>query len=124
MAQDFVYKPKNPAFGGDTFNATWLLNNAAAQDTYKDPAASNSRTSSSAQRDPLQEFSDNLQRTIFNQLSRNLGQSQANDLGDLSQGGTYIIGNYQIESYPAATGITILITDLNTGATTQVIIPN
>ena len=36
-AQDFVYTPKNPAFGGNTFNYQWLLSSAQAQDTYKSP---------------------------------------------------------------------------------------
>ena len=33
-AQDFVYEPKNPAFGGgNTFNYSWLLSAATAQNT-------------------------------------------------------------------------------------------
>ena len=35
-AQDFVYKPVNPAFGGDTFNYNWLLSSANAQNQYED----------------------------------------------------------------------------------------
>ena len=35
-AQDLVYKPKNPAFGGDTFNYQWLLSSAESQNKLKD----------------------------------------------------------------------------------------
>ena len=35
QAQAFVYTPRNPAFGGNTFNYQWMLSGAAAQDTYK-----------------------------------------------------------------------------------------
>ena len=31
FSQDLVYKPKNPAFGGDTFNYNWLLSSAESQ---------------------------------------------------------------------------------------------
>jgi curli production assembly/transport component CsgF len=33
-AQDLVYRPRNPAFGGDTFNYQWLLNSAESQNTF------------------------------------------------------------------------------------------
>ena len=36
-SQDLVYKPKNPAFGGDTFNYQWMLSSAESQNFYKDP---------------------------------------------------------------------------------------
>ena len=35
-AQDLVYKPINPAFGGDTFNYQWLLSSAEAQNKFKE----------------------------------------------------------------------------------------
>ncbi|HAV55199.1 MAG TPA: curli assembly protein CsgF, partial [Aequorivita sp.] len=31
FAQQFSYKPLNPAFGGDTFNYNWLLSSATSQ---------------------------------------------------------------------------------------------
>lgn len=37
-SQGFVYKPKNPAFGGDTFNYQWLLSSAESQNKLKDNA--------------------------------------------------------------------------------------
>jgi curli production assembly/transport component CsgF len=35
FAQD-LYKPKNPAFGGDTFNYQWMISSAESQNKFKD----------------------------------------------------------------------------------------
>ena len=40
-AQAFVYHPNNPNFGGNTFNYSWMLSSAQAQDKTKDPTATN-----------------------------------------------------------------------------------
>ncbi len=37
FSQQLVYKPRNPNFGGDTFNYQWLLSSAEAQNTFEDP---------------------------------------------------------------------------------------
>ena len=37
FSQQLVYKPRNPNFGGDTFNYQWLLSSAEAQNTFSDP---------------------------------------------------------------------------------------
>ena len=42
LAQDLTYKPKNPAFGGDTFNYQWMMSSAEAQNLLKDPDAEKS----------------------------------------------------------------------------------
>ncbi len=34
LAQDFVYQPINPAFGGNPYNYNWLLGQAQAQNIY------------------------------------------------------------------------------------------
>ena len=38
-AQDLVYKPRNPAFGGDTFNYQWMIGSAESQNKFKDKVA-------------------------------------------------------------------------------------
>ena len=52
QAQDLIYQPRNPAFGGDTFNYQWLQSSAQAQDKLKDPDAATSG-SGMLNRDPL-----------------------------------------------------------------------
>ncbi|WP_439184217.1 curli production assembly/transport component CsgF [Carboxylicivirga taeanensis] len=118
FAQDLVYKPKNPAFGGDTFNYQWLLSSAQAQDTYKDPSAS----TSSATRDPLEDFENNLNRQILYQLSRQLVSQQFGSDG--LEAGTYEVGSYQIEITESADGISVSILDVATGSKTNVLVPN
>ena len=55
-SQQIVYKPINPAFGGDTFNYQWLLNSANSQNSFEDPDANNS---SRANESELERFSEN-----------------------------------------------------------------
>ena len=118
FSQDLVYKPKNPAFGGDTFNYQWLLSSAQAQDTFKDPDAQ----STSYTRDPLADFEDNLNRQILYQLSRQLVTEQFGE-GTI-QPGAYEVGSYQIEITDGSEGLNISIVDVETGTQTSVIVPN
>lgn len=39
QAQQLIYQPRSPSFGGDPLNGHFLLNKAQAQDTYRDPDA-------------------------------------------------------------------------------------
>ena len=119
LAQDMVYEPKNPAFGGNTFNYQWLQSSATAQDKLKDPDAES--PSSGFDRDPLQDFTDNLNRQILSQLSRELISSQFGEDG--LEPGNYTIGNYQIDVTEGSDGVNIVIVDASTGNQTTVTIP-
>ncbi|UYZ63647.1 curli production assembly/transport component CsgF [Hymenobacter weizhouensis] len=119
--QDLVYEPKNPAFGGgNTFNYSWLLSSAQAQNTIEDP---NARPGGLGSRDPLQDFQDNLNRQILNQLTQRFVTSQFGGSGPVQEG-TYVVGVYQIQVTPSGSGVTIVITDTSTGGQTTVTIPN
>ncbi|RSK33979.1 curli production assembly/transport component CsgF [Hymenobacter metallilatus] len=121
-AQDFVYEPKNPAFGGgNTFNYSWLLSAAQAQNTIEDPAATPAQ--SSFQLDPLKQFEQNLNQQILSQLAQKL---VGNKLGVGTQGlqeGNYTVGSYQISVTPNGGGFSIQITDSNTGNQTTITVP-
>ncbi|MFB9864248.1 curli production assembly/transport component CsgF [Rufibacter immobilis] len=119
QAQDFVYEPRNPAFGGYYFNYQWLQSSAQSQDKLKDPNATTGNTG--ANQDPLKQFEDNLNRQILNQLSRQLVSSQFGDEG--LEPGSYNIGNYQINVSEGAGGVSIVIVDQNSGSQTTVTIP-
>lgn len=116
VAQDFVYKPVNPAFGGDTYNYSWLLSQAQAQDTFKDPEADNNK-----QNDPLASFQEDLNRQILYQLSRKLVSDQFGD-GELLPG-TYDVGSYHIEVTDGADGLNVSILDALNGSQTSVTVP-
>lgn len=118
QAQDLVYQPKNPAFGGDTFNYQWLQSSAQAQDKTKDPDA---QVNSLLRRSPLQDFEENLNRQVLNQLSRQLVAAQFGEEG--LEPGSYTVGNYQIDVAEGGSGISIVIVDIGTGDRTTVTIP-
>ncbi len=119
-AQDFVYTPKNPAFGGNTFNYQWLLSSAQAQDTYKSP---DQKTTSSYTygTDPVKDFAESLNRQILSNLSREIVKRQFGE--DALQSGTYVVGDYQIDIGDASSGLNITILDNTSGATTTVSVP-
>ena len=118
QAQDFVYEPKNPAFGGgNTFNYTWLLSSAQAQNTIPDPAAAGATA-----QDPLASFANNLNQQVLAQLSNRLIASQFGT--GAIRPGSYTVGNYQIQVTPGANGIQVQVTDSSTGNQTTITIPN
>jgi curli production assembly/transport component CsgF len=119
QAQDFVYEPKNPAFGGgNTFNYNWLQASATAQNTTEDPAAS----SANAQGDALSQFTANLNQQVLAQLTNRLITSQFGQ-GAIKPG-SYTVGSYQIQITQGGTGVVIQVTDSGTGNQTTVTIPN
>ena len=120
MAQNLVYEPKNPAFGGNTFNYQWMLSSANAQNTYKAPEEGLDPYSRYG-RDPVQDFTESLNRQLLSRLSRELVTRQFGE-ESLTEG-TYELGDYQIEIGDGDEGVEITIIDLTTGATTNVSVP-
>ncbi|MDP5200031.1 curli assembly protein CsgF [Flavobacterium sp. DG2-3] len=115
-AQALVYKPVNPAFGGDTFNYQWLLSSAEAQNKQKDKAEA-----TTTQTD-LERFKANLNSQLLSQISSSLYKQQFGTDG--IKEGSYTFGSYSVDVYPSSDGLTLNILDTNTGEQTQVIIPN
>lgn len=116
FSQQLVYKPRNPNFGGDTFNYQWLLSSAESQNTFEDPNAEERQDQSD-----LERFTDNLNSQLLNLVSRSLFSDQFGD-GGLTPG-TYTFGSLSIEIFPSSDGLVITILDTETGEQTQVIIP-
>lgn len=118
-AQDLVYRPINPAFGGDTFNYQWLLSSAQAQNSSKDPDA----PAPPAQLDQLQQFQQSLNQQILGQLAQRLVGNQFGPGTDALRPGNYRVGTYQIGVVPNGTGFSINILDTSTGNQTTITIP-
>jgi curli production assembly/transport component CsgF len=121
-SQQLVYTPKNPAFGGNTFNYQWMLSSAQAQDTYKAPVTDSKDRYGYYGSNPVDDFAESLNRQILSRLSRELVTRQFGE-GALEEG-SYVLGDYQIDIGNSDGGISITIVDNTTGATTNVIIPN
>lgn len=117
-AQQFVYKPINPAFGGDTFNYQWLLSSAGAQNQFDD---NNSRENPFKDLNSLSSFTDSLNRQILSELSRKLFGDTFGD-GDL-QPGTYVFGSIYLEVVQTGQGLLINILNTSTGEQSQIIVP-
>jgi len=117
-AQDFVYTPINSNFGGNIYNYNWLINSANQQNKIEDPTAEDGY-----QTDPLDDFQDNLNRQILNQLSSQLVNQIFGEGGDLETG-TYNLGSYQVDIYEDASGVTVNIQDITNGNYTNVVIPS
>ncbi len=114
FGQQLSYQPKNPAFGGNTFNYQWLLSSAESQNSFTDPTVDNEKSG-------IDQFSENLNRQLLGQLSRSLLGSQISE--DLEEG-TFVFGDLSVEIVESAEGVVINILDLNTGEQTQIIVPN
>jgi len=117
--QDLVYKPVNPAFGGETFNYQWMLSSAQAQNLIEEPEDDD--VFSFNQNTTLDDFAETLNRQILSQISRELTASQFGE-GGLEEG-SYTIGDFQIDVNNTTEGLSITIFDTALGEQTQVIIP-
>lgn len=115
FGQDLVYKPKNPNFGGDTFNYNWLLSSAQAQDDTVDPRSVQSS------RNGLEDITESLNRQLLNQLSRQIATTQFGEEG--LEDGNYTIGNFQIDVNSTLDGLSIRILDNAVGDQTEIFIP-
>lgn len=115
-AQQLTYTPTNPAFGGSPLNYNWMLQSATLQNPYEEEGGATGTST-------IDSFASNLQRQILNQLSRELITNRFGDL-DLSEPGTFNLGDFQIEITPGLDGVTIRLFNLLTGEETIVTIPN
>ncbi|MGA9213124.1 curli production assembly/transport component CsgF [Kaistella sp.] len=117
-AQQFVYKPINPAFGGDTFNYQWLLSSATAQNQFSAKSNSSFNFPNS---NSLSSFTDSMNRQILSQLSQKLFGDQFGS-GDL-KAGTYVFGSMYLEVTQTGQGLLISILNTDTGEQSQIVIP-
>lgn len=116
FSQDLVYRPINPAFGGDTFNYQWLLSSAQEQNDYKEK-----NELSLLDDDPLKQFEQDLNRQILSQLSRRLVTDVFGEEG--LKDGTFSLGGFQIEISNNLDGVHINILNINDGSETSIIVP-
>lgn len=116
-SQEIVYKPINPSFlGGNSFNASWLLSQASAQNKYKE------KTTDKNTKSDLEKFTESLNRQLLNQISRNLFDNQFGSDG--LQEGTFTFGSLVVDVSQTADGMQFSIFDTNTGEQTVIVIPN
>jgi len=115
-AEQIVYTPVNPSFGGNPNNASGLLANANAQNNYKDPAAVNALKKLT----PLQQFNTNLQQFVLNRIAASVTANIIGPGGALKPGTISTQDFTIVVAQPAGVGgpLTVTTTDINTGQTT------
>lgn len=113
-AQDIVYQPVNPSFGGNPFNSNHLLGVANAQNDYRDPRSS----SNSSQADI---FARQLQSRLLSALSSQLINAIFGD--NPQESGTISFGGQTITFFRSLDSVTITITNEDTGEETVIVVP-
>jgi curli production assembly/transport component CsgF len=114
VAQDIVYTPVNPSFGGNPFNSNHLLGIANAQNDFTNPASS----SSSSQADI---FARQLQSRLLSALSSQIVTAIFGD--NPQESGTISFGGQTVRFIRSLTEVTITIINDDTGEETVIVVP-
>jgi curli production assembly/transport component CsgF len=114
-AQQLVYTPINPSFGGNPFNSAHLLGIANAQNNFKDPNAPGSGT-------PAQNFANQLQSRLLSALSNQI----VNEIfgPNAQNNGTVDFGGQTISWTNELGQVTVTITNDATGQVTTIVVPD
>jgi curli production assembly/transport component CsgF len=112
-AQQLVYTPVNPAFGGSPFNSTQLESDANAQNAYKN-------TGVPAPQTQAQLFAQQLQSELLSNLAQQV--SVAIFGPNALPKGTFSFGGETVTFVRSLGEITVTITDA-TGAQTVIVLP-
>lgn len=113
-AQDVVYQPVNPTFGGNPFNSNHLLGVANAQNDYRDPRT----TSNSSQADI---FARQLQSRLLSALSSQIIDAIFGE--NPQESGTISFGGQTIKFFRSLDSVTLTITNQETGEETVIVVP-
>ena len=114
QAQDMVYQPVDPSFGGNPFNSSHLLGIANAQNDYKDPNAASSNSQADI-------FARQLQSRLLSALSSQITDAIFGD--NPQQHGTISFGGQTIVFDRGLEDVTLTITDDDTGEVTTIVVP-
>ncbi|MEM9102139.1 MAG: curli assembly protein CsgF [Pseudomonadota bacterium] len=121
MASELIYTPINPTFGGNPLNGSFLLGKAQSQNDHTEE---NDLLSSLNTSDPLSRFQEDLERTILNNIAREISQRAFG-----GEEGDGEITSYNTEQYTIvvdtadSTRVVVNITNNETGETTIIEVP-
>lgn len=116
-ASEIVWQPINPNFvGGNSFNGSWLLSQAQAQNSHVRDYAGYQRE------DPITEFEDNLNRELLDRLATKILDEAFGESTDVPLAeGTYTVGGNTIVIEKSGSQIDIEIS--NGGSSTTLSVP-
>jgi curli production assembly/transport component CsgF len=113
-AQDVVYRPISPTFGGNPFNSQHVLGVANANNNTRDPRA----TTSNSQADI---FARQLQSRLLSALSSQIVDAIFGD--NPQESGTISFGGQTIEFFRSLDEVTLIIRNDETGEETRIVVP-
>jgi curli production assembly/transport component CsgF len=129
---ELVYSFRNPAFGGNPNNATFLFTEANAENRLKTDAEKKKQEEQKAEQEasaaknkqtPLQQFTSQIERGVLSRLATNVTSALFSADGKI-QTGHFSAGNYTLDvSLTADGGSNISIQDGLTGESTVVEVP-
>lgn len=113
VSEELRYEPVNPAFGGNPFNGPYLLSNATTQRQQSAPKPE--RPSA------VEEFSENIQRNLLSQISRNIADTILGE--DAKESGHFVVGDSVIDFHRDGGKVVVDVQDQATGAQTTIELP-
>lgn len=114
LAQDIVYQPINPSFGGNPFNSNHLLGVANAQNDFTNPASSSTNSQADI-------FARQLQSRLLSALSSQIVTAIFGD--NPQESGTISFGGQTVRFIRSLTEVTITIVNDDTGEETVIVVP-
>jgi curli production assembly/transport component CsgF len=114
-AQELIYRPVNPSFGGNPFNTDYLMSTATAQRPERAAPPGS---------EPLTEgelFARQIQSRILSALSSSIVQAITGSEPGTS--GEFTVGDQTIRFERTLTEIRLFITDNATGRVTTIVVP-
>lgn len=113
-AQDVVYRPISPTFGGNPFNSNHVLGVANANNDTRDPrtAATNSQADI---------FARQLQSRLLSALSSQIIDAIFGE--NPQEQGTISFGGQTIEFFRSLDEVTLIIRNDQTGEETRIVVP-
>lgn len=114
LAQDIVYQPINPSFGGNPFNSNHLLGIANAQNDFTNPASSSTNSQADV-------FARQLQSRLLSALSSQIVTAIFGD--NPQESGVISFGGQTVRFIRSLTEVTITIINDDTGEETVIVVP-
>lgn len=113
-AQDVVYRPISPTFGGNPFNSNHVLGVANANNNTRDPNSSSSNSQADI-------FARQLQSRLLSALSSQIVDAIFGD--NPQEQGVISFGGQTIEFFRSLDEVTLVIRNDETGEETRIVVP-
>lgn len=113
-AQDVVYRPISPTFGGNPFNSNHVLGVANANNDTRDPRAASTNSQADI-------FARQLQSRLLSALSSQIIDAIFGE--NPQEQGTISFGGQTIEFFRTLDEVTLIIRNDTTGEETRIVVP-